>query len=297
MILNRGVSISSDLIFECQKRTINITFIDKQSDIHVSFDNENSIRDPGVIKNQVMAAVSEKGSGLAKCFVSCKLGNQRAILKYFQRSHSEAPAPVKKTLEHSIEKVEEMMKNVQKLQTEAGEILKKALFILEAHGARHYFKSLTCLIPEEIGFSGRVQKDPPDQFNMALNYVYGILKGLVSNCINRAGLSKYIAFMHTDEPGRTSLTFDIMDEFRQAACDLPLISFFRKGGRIELDENRKISLKSRKELAAIFFSKLNGVFNYNGQETCMAEIVEEKIGEIRSVLLNEGSHRPFIMKW
>ena len=52
LILNRGVSISSDLIFECQKRTINITFIDKQSDIHVSFDNENSIRDPGVKKVQ-----------------------------------------------------------------------------------------------------------------------------------------------------------------------------------------------------------------------------------------------------
>ncbi|HPG58863.1 MAG TPA: CRISPR-associated endonuclease Cas1, partial [Candidatus Wallbacteria bacterium] len=196
----------------------------------------------------------------------------------------------------SIEKIESFAEAAAGLEGGDVEKFKSALFLVEAHAAQRYFRAISRILPEEVGFNGRVQRTPVDQFNMALNYCYGILKGVVSNYLDKYGISKYIGMLHSHAADRISFTFDVMEEFRQATCDLALISFFRNGGRIVVEKG-KIELESRRKLASIFFSRLNSVFKYNGGETNMAEIIESKIAEIRGLILGEGPHRPFVLKW
>lgn len=297
LILNRGITITTDLIFELQKRSINITLIDKKSDIHLSFENGSAVNDPELIKNQVYASQSPAGCEIARAIITCKLKNQAAILKFFMKNNAERmPETIARSIKSSIEKIELFAGSVQELEGDNVEKFKSALFLVEAHAAQKYFRALTRLLPEEIGFNGRVQRTPVDQFNMALNYCYGILKGVVSNYLNKYGISKYLGMLHSHAADRISFTFDVMEEFRQATCDLALISFFRNGGKIGMEKG-KIDLESRRKLASIFFSRLNSTFMYNGSETNMAEIIEEKISEIRGLILGKNPHRPFVLKW
>lgn len=297
LILNRGITITTDLIFELQKRSINMTFIDKKSDIHLSFENGSAVNDPALIKNQVYASENARGCEIARAIIMCKLKNQAAILKFFMKNNSERmPHTVSKSIKDSIDKIESFVEAAAGLEGDDVEKFKSALFLVEAHAAQKYFRALTRILPEEIGFNGRVQRTPVDQFNMALNYCYGILKGVVSNYLNKYGISKYLGMLHSHATDRISFTFDVMEEFRQATCDLALISFFRSGGKIGVNKGR-IDLESRRKLAAIFFSRLNSTFRYNDGETNMAEIIEAKVGEIRGLILGENSHRPFVLKW
>ena len=52
-----------------------------------------------------------------------------------------------------------------------------------------------------------------------LNYGYAILESEVTKNILLSGLDPYCGFLHFDMPNRTSLTYDLMEEFRQQLVD------------------------------------------------------------------------------
>ena len=57
-----------------------------------------------------------------------------------------------------------------------------------------------------------------DPVNSLLNYGYAMLRDAVEKAIINAGLNPYAGFIHADRPGKHSLTFDMMEEFRSVSC-------------------------------------------------------------------------------
>ena len=56
-----------------------------------------------------------------------------------------------------------------------------------------------------------------DEFNSLLNYAFGILYSKVEKACVIAGLDPYIGILHTDNYGKKSLTFDIIENYRHLA--------------------------------------------------------------------------------
>ncbi|MGI6604033.1 MAG: CRISPR-associated endonuclease Cas1 [bacterium] len=55
--------------------------------------------------------------------------------------------------------------------------------------------------------------------NACLNYGYGILYQQCETALILAGLDIFAGFLHVDRPGKTSLVYDFMEEFRQPVVD------------------------------------------------------------------------------
>ncbi len=88
------------------------------------------------------------------------------------------------------------------------------LRIVEAELGRQYWGALVEFTGlGERGFRGRRPRGG-DEWNTILDYLYGLLRGLVHRELYLAGLNPYMGFMHVDRSGRPSLTLDFMEPYR-----------------------------------------------------------------------------------
>ena len=98
---------------------------------------------------------------------------------------------------------------------------------LEGKASNEYWKSVKYFVPDEIGFDQRTKK-PTDMLNSMLNYGYAILASEITKSILKSGLDPYCGFLHFDRYKRTSLTFDLIEPFRQQIVDKSMISLINR---------------------------------------------------------------------
>ena len=91
-------------------------------------------------------------------------------------------------------------------------------------------------IPESYQFSKRVKLGADDPINSALNYGYGVLSSFWTSCLYRVGLDPECGFLHSDQPGRLSLTCDLIEPYRALIVDRTLSRLYLKSAEIEVDE-------------------------------------------------------------
>ena len=60
-------------------------------------------------------------------------------------------------------------------------------------------------------------------------YSYAILASEVLKSLHMSGLDPYAGFLHADLYGRTSLVFDVMEEFRQQIVDKSVLKLINLG--------------------------------------------------------------------
>jgi CRISPR-associated protein Cas1 len=85
---------------------------------------------------------------------------------------------------------------------------------LEGTAGRVYFDCLSRLMPETYRFDGRSRQPAKDAFNATLNYALGVLYGHVEKACILAGLDPCAGFLHTDNYGKPSLCYDLIEPFR-----------------------------------------------------------------------------------
>ena len=126
---------------------------------------------------------------------------------------------------------------------------------LEGKASNEYWKGVKHFVPKEICFESRTKK-PTDLLNSMLNYGYAILSSEITKSILVNGLDPYCGLLHFDMDNRTSLTFDLIEPFRQQIVDKTVISLVnRKQVTLEdMDKrNNTIKLKARKLIVEILY--------------------------------------------
>lgn len=110
------------------------------------------------------------------------------------------------------------MKNQWKrLEATAGLPLREAasqIMAAEAVIARYYWQALSELLPEHCNFEKRSRQPAQDDFNAALNYLYGMLYTVVESGLFAAGLDPHLGLLHADEYNKPVLAFDFIEPFR-----------------------------------------------------------------------------------
>src|SRR5690606_1629977 len=100
---------------------------------------------------------------------------------------------------------------------------------IEGYCANLYWSAWSLIIPKLYDFPGRTGRHATDPVNVLLNYGYGILYGEVQNALVLAGLEPYAGLLHTDRPGKPSLTLDLIEEFRAPIVDRTVVGLLNRG--------------------------------------------------------------------
>ena len=101
----------------------------------------------------------------------------------------------------------------------------------EGEAASIYFGVFDELIlqqKKDFQFHGRNRRPPLDNVNAMLSFAYTLLNNQITSALEVVGLDPYVGFMHTDRPGRTSLSLDLIEELRAVMADRFVLSLINK---------------------------------------------------------------------
>lgn len=93
---------------------------------------------------------------------------------------------------------------------------------LEGAAANEYFRIFDDMIlcrKDDFYFHGRNRRPPLDNVNAMLSFAYNLLANDCASALESVGLDAYVGFLHTDRPGRASLSLDLMEELRPCMAD------------------------------------------------------------------------------
>jgi CRISPR-associated protein Cas1 len=80
-----------------------------------------------------------------------------------------------------------------------------------------------------FAFHGRNKRPSLDRVNAMLNFAYSLMTGMCSAALESVGLDPYVGVLHTDRPGRPSLSLDLVEEFRALCCDRFVLTLINRG--------------------------------------------------------------------
>lgn len=166
--------------------------------------------------------------------------------------HQEANLRRLKLPEHYVAR---MRAQGAKMETLAGKLLSESgaqLMAAEAVAARLYWQALAEALPAEFNFEKRTRMPAQDNFNAALNYLYGMLYSVVEGGLHAVGLDPHLGLLHTDEYNKPVLAYDFIEPFRPwvdwllieqfTAGRIKTTFFKRGGGGVLLDKEGKAFL-------------------------------------------------------
>ncbi|GIU72003.1 MAG: CRISPR-associated endonuclease Cas1 [Candidatus Nitrosocaldaceae archaeon] len=229
-----------------------------------------------------------KKARLASLFVEGKIHNQRMVI-YEYAQKAKASHKRNAVLDNIVETLSNFEMHVKSCNT-----VNEAMNI-EAHAANSYWRGVSEILPDEIGFKQRLTKqrvssnEDIDPFNIALNIGYSILKKEVWRAVFLAGLNPYLGFLHSARAGRMSLVFDLMEEFRAYCVDRPLIAFSRRKPE-DIIKLRNDIKKNREIVWKVVLERLKG------KDEMVSKIIYQS--RLLAKHLNETDlYKPFKSRW
>ena len=178
-----------------------------------------------VLRQQQYASSQDEQISLdiARNCILGKVHNARWVLERAVRDHS---------LQIDAEKVrsasgflKQSLELIQNCQT------KEQLRGYEGEAASIYFGVFDQMIlqqKKDFAFHGRNKRPPLDPVNALLSFVYTLLTNTITSALETVGLDPYVGYLHTDRPGRASLSLDLIEELRAVLADRFVLSLINK---------------------------------------------------------------------
>jgi CRISPR-associated protein Cas1 len=229
ILIEPGVSISSDAVLLAHQNNIDILMLDKFGNPvgrfwHARMGSTTTIR-----RAQLYFATTVEGIKFGLCWVKAKFENILEFLKEMRERRTRLSAEITE----SIKNIENNLNKLNELKGTIDEIRQNVLG-LEGTTGKVYWNIFSAFMPETYKFQGRSRQPAKDEFNALLNYGYGILYGIIERAVVVAGLDPYIGFIHTDNYNKISLVFDVIEKYRIWIDETVLSLFSKKAIKKEL---------------------------------------------------------------
>ena len=244
----RGTSPA--LMGACAERNISLCYMSPQGKFLARVSGR--VKGNVILREQQYRSFLDDGQSLdiAKNCILGKIYNARWVLERATRDHS-LQVNVEK-LKASSEKLKNSLHYVRDCQS------KEQLRGFEGEAAQVYFGVFNELIlqqKKDFFFHGRNKRPPLDHVNALLSFVYTLLTNTITSALETVGLDPYVGCLHTERPGRVSLSLDLIEELRPVFADRFVLSLINKkmitkkgfkkkenGAVLMDDETRKIVL-------------------------------------------------------
>lgn len=281
-------AISSEAIKLAVDKNIDLVYLDFKGDPYARTYRTTLGGTTLTRKKQLEATISEKGTKLVIKIVEAKIASQLNFIKALAKDRKNN-LELKRLVSYQPSKIMFYKNN-------GIDSIRQSLLGYEGAMASIYFKSLGLV----TGFSKR---DPKlkDEFNICLNYAYGILYNEVERACILAGLDPYLGFYHTDRYGKPCLVLDFIELFRVAVADRAVITMFTRKEISNKDFDKRGSLTlsdlGRKKIITAVIRRLNTQIKYNGKKVTLKNIMLSQTREVASYLLgHKRDYKPFIYR-
>ena len=217
----RGTSPA--LMGACADRNISLCYLTPQGKFLARVSGK--IKGNVILREQQYASSQseEKSLEIAKNCIIGKVHNARWVLERSTRDHS---------MQIDVEKVKSASDKLRKsLEIIKSCHSKEQLRGLEGEAASVYFGVLDELIlqqKKDFTFQGRNKRPPLDHVNALLSFVYTLLTNTITSALETVGLDPCIGYLHTERPGRASLSLDLIEELRAVLADRFVLSLINK---------------------------------------------------------------------
>lgn len=243
-------------------------------------------------KQQYKLSENKMGLLIGRELIKSKIKNQKGTLKTLNKNKR------LNWVSNVRLKMDEYVKQLDNLNLNENNV-KMQIMGIEGKASNDYWNCVKHFIPKDIGFDFRTKK-PTDLLNSMLNYGYAILASEITKSILLNGLDPYCGLLHYDMDRRTSLTFDLIEPFRQQIVDKTVISLInRKQVKIEdMDKrNNLIKLNARKLIVSKILDKMYSTVTYNGKSMSYAKIIELQTKSLVKTLSDGEEFKGFYLTW
>ena len=243
-------------------------------------------------KQQYKLSENKIGLLIGRELIKSKIKNQKGTLKTLNKNKR------LNWVSNVRLKMDEYVKQLDNLNLNENNV-KMQIMGIEGKASNDYWNCVKHFIPKDIGFDFRTKK-PTDLLNSMLNYGYAILASEITKSILLNGLDPYCGLLHYDMDRRTSLTFDLIEPFRQQIVDKTVISLInRKQVKIEdMDKrNNLIKLNARKLIVSKILDKMYSTVTYNGNSMSYAKIIELQTKSLVKTLSDGEEFKGFYLTW
>jgi CRISPR-associated protein Cas1 len=229
IVLFNHYGATPQLLGECAKRNITVSFLSEHGRYHGTFHGETS---GNVLLRRQQYRIADDCRALqyARSFIFGKLHNQKWVVERGIRDYSLRLDT--ELLKKQSEFIGGQLKQV--LDIDNADNLRAA----EGNAAHSYFSAFDHLILQNkdfFVFTSRNRRPPTDAVNAMLSFAYTLLASECRHALEVVGLDSYVGFLHADRPGRASLALDIMEELRPHFADRFVLSLINRGEVSELD--------------------------------------------------------------
>jgi CRISPR-associated protein Cas1 len=248
-------------------------------------------------KKQYKLSESIEGQKIAKKIITSKMKNQYSTLKTLNKNKNNPEViQIKQRIKNNIKNFKELKisKDIEIYQ------IKNKIMGMEGKTSTEYWRAISLLIPDDINFKTRQQKPDHDVLNALLNYAYSILASEITKTIITQKLDPYCGLLHSDLNNRTSLTYDIIEEFRQQIVDKTVLSLINKKQITEEDIDKRSNLLKKEAkyiLTQKIMNKLHTKITYNTEEITYNQIIEKQIKNLKDTIENGTEYHSFNINW
>lgn len=238
VIFSEGVSVSGGAVRLCNDNGIPIFFMPRNGgtpSVLAPVESRWPERQAAQIRTVEDPA---RIHSVCRGIVAAKIRNQASLMTYFRNSRKLGGGAFDEQAREHESVVKEILKGMKDAAPDGDlSLMRGRFFSMEGRAATHYWKAVSCLIQETLAFPGRRHKGAEDPVNRMLNYGYAILSSKTHRAIIRAGLSSYFSFLHSHQPGRANLVYDLMEPFRPWAVDRVVLGMCGKGPAPKVDKD------------------------------------------------------------
>lgn len=285
-ILSEGVSLSADVIKACAERGIPIFLIDSTGEPYASVYASGLTGTVITRREQLRAYDDARGVHIGLAIANAKIHNQAATLRYLARNRDDAIA---KSLLGYAGDMSDYQAKLDKLPT-TGRIddIRQTVLSIEANAAQAYWEAVRMVIPAEYGWEKREGRGATDPVNVLLNYGYGMLYGQIERALVLAGLDPFAGFIHTDRPGKPSLTLDMIEEFRSVIVDRTVIGLLTRHFKVTFTEQGLLTDDCKKTFATHILERYETKMRYPTDRYALKHIMQMQARSLASYVRGDA---------
>ena len=245
-------------------------------------------------KEQYRLSENMLGLEISRELIMSKMKNQKATLTTLNKNRR-----LKRVYDNRL-KIEEIINQLNQLSLNGeNESVRMKIMGLEGKASNEYWKGVKNFVSKEIGFESRTKK-PTDLLNSMLNYGYAILASEITKSLLVNGLDPYCGLLHFDMDNRTSLTFDLIEPFRQQIVDKTVISLVNRK-QVTIDDmdkrNNTIKLEARKLIVEKILSKVFSTVTYGDETLSYSDLIVKQSENLVNSLLYGEKFKGFYLRW
>jgi CRISPR-associated protein Cas1 len=298
LISGRGVALSTDAVEACVKDGIPLHFVDWRGRPYAALYAAGLTGTVMTRRAQLAAYDDERGLALGIAFATGKIENQAGFLRYTAKYRQDRDPDLYTELRLCATEVRDHLEDLRRITAASVDEARHQILSAEGRAAKFYWGALHKLLPDGYHWPGRKGRGARDPINAALNYGYGILYGQVERALVLAGLDPYGGFIHADRPGKPSLVFDLIEEFRQVVVDRTVVGMANRNMTLDLDERGRLKKGARRSIAEKVLQRLEARERYERKRRPIRTILQSQARHLATFVRGDrDSYEPFLARW